>query len=141
MMELTRSLTPPAAFLFAAYYERYRDALASLPDNPAMRSDFNVYMKGDALTYVKSPCEESDARGRFFLSVFPADPNGLPQSAREAGLEHEPLNFDFDQYGAIFEGKCAIIRDLPDYPISRIETGQWLPGEGELWNARAEVGD
>ena len=130
-----------AAILFDAYYERYRDALASLSGEPAMRSDFDVYMKDGALTYVKSPCAESDARGRFFLSVFPADPSDLPQSAIDAGLKHEPLNFDFQRDGAIFGGKCVIVRDLPDYPISRIETGQWMDGEGELWSAGAEVGD
>ena len=123
-------------------YRRYRDAMASLSDRqPAARSDFDVYWEDNALVYVKDSCAESDGRGRFFLSVFPSDPRDLPQSARDAGFAHEPLNFDFDQYGAIFEGDCVIVRDLPDYPISRIETGQWLPGEGELWRARAAVGD
>ena len=130
-----------AAIPLDAYYERYRDALASLPGEPAMRSDFDVYLEGDTLTYVKAPCAESDARGRFFLSVFPADPRDLPRSARDAGTEHEPLNFDFDQYGAALDGKCVVIRELPDYPISRIETGQWTEGEGELWSAGAWVGD
>ncbi len=123
---------------FAAYYERYRDALAALADgDPAIRSDFDVYAEGGTLTYVKRGCdEEADARGRFFLSVFPADPSDLPQSARGAGLEHEALNFDFHWFGAAIGGDCVIIRDLPDYPISHIETGQWIPGEGGLWRGR-----
>ena len=123
------------------YLERYRRARASLSSAPAMRSDFDVYLEGGALTYVKKGCAEDDTRGRFFLSVFPADPRDLPQSAIDAGFEHEPLNFDFHRYGAIFDGECVIIRDLPDYPISKIETGQFTPGEGELWSARAAVGD
>ena len=123
------------------YYERYREALAPLSGEPAMRSDFDVYMEGGTLTYVKEVCSESDARGRFFLSVFPADANDLPQAARDAGSEHEALNFDFQQHGAVFDGKCVVIRDLPDYPISRIETGQWTESEGELWSAGAAVGD
>ena len=123
-------------------YRRYRDALASLSDKqPAARADFDVYLEDGALTCVKEVCAESDARGRFFLSVFPSDPDDLPQTARDAGFAHEPLNFDFDQYGAILDGKCVIVRDLPDYPISRIETGQFMPGEGELWSASAAVGD
>ena len=119
-----------------AYWQQYRDALSPLSGEPAIRSDFDVYMRDDTLIYVKAHCSEWDARGRFFLSVFPADPRDLPQSAIDAGFEHEPLNFDFDQYGAIFDGKCAIVRDLPDYPIGVIETGQFLPGEGELWSGR-----
>ena len=130
------------AITLDGYYDRYREALASLAgEQPAMRSGFDVHMGDGTLTYVKSSCGESDARGRFFLSVFPANPNDLPQSARDAGFEHEPLNFDFAQYGAVFDGKCVIIRDLPDYPISRIETGQWIEGEGELWSGRIVVGD
>ena len=129
--------------LFDGYYERYRDALASLPDEPAMRSNFDVYMEDGALTYVKEDCAEDDTRGRFFLAVFPIDPSDLSQYARDAGFEHEPLNFDFAERGAgaIFDGKCVIIRDLPDYPISKIETGQFTPGEGELWGESVEIGD
>ena len=99
-----------------------------------------MWLSGGGLTYVKEGCGEEDARGRFALSVFPVDQNDLPQSARDAGSDHEPLNFDFHRYGAIFDGKCVIIRDLPDYPIRRIETGQWLPGEGELWRVEIAVG-
>ena len=75
------------------------------------------------------------------MMAFPVDRNDLPQSARDAGLEHESLNFDFAEYGAVFDGKCAIIRRLPSYPIGSIETGQWIPGEGELWRGRVSVGD
>ena len=110
--------------------------MASLSGAPVARSGFDVYLEGDTLIYLKEGCAESDARGRFFLSVFPEDPRDLPQTARDAGLEHEPLNFDFHRHGAIFDGKCVIIRKLPGYPIRRVETGQWLPGEGELWSAR-----
>ena len=127
--------------IFDGYYDKYRRAAASLSGEPAIRSDFDVYWEDGALVYVKEGCVEDDARGRFFLSVFPADPDDLPQSAIDAGFEHEPLNFDFDQYGAIFEDDCVIVRDLPDYPIAKIETGRFMPGEGELWRARIEVGD
>ena len=128
-----------ALILLDGHYERHRRALASLSGEPAIRSDFDVYMKDGALTYVKEGCVEGDTRGRFFLSVFPADPDDLPQSAIDAGFEHEPLNFDFAR-GAVFDGKCAIIRDLPDYPISRIETGQFTPSEGELWSGEIPDG-
>jgi len=123
---------------FAGYRERYERALSRLSGEPAARSGFDIWLDGETLTYVKENCDEEDTRGRFFLSVFPADQSDLPQTARDAGREHESLNFDFDRYGAILDGKCVIIRRLPDYAIIRIETGQWLPGEGELWSARME---
>ena len=122
------------------YVEKFRRALSSLSGEPSARSGFDMWLDGGRLIYVKENCGEGDTRGRFFLSVFPADPTDLPQSARDDGFAHEPLNFDFHDYGAIFDGKCVIIRELPDYPISRVETGQWIPGEGELWSVGVVVG-
>ena len=123
------------------YPEMFRRALAALPPEPAARSGFDIWLNGKTLTYVRENCEEDDARGRFFLSIFPIDQNDLTQTAQDAGHKHEPLNFDFPEHGAIIDGKCAIIRELPAYPITRIETGQWIPGEGELWRAVVAVGN
>ena len=119
--------------LWSVDVDFYADALSKpLSELAAVGGGFRMYADGETLTYVKENCDEEDTRGRFFLSVFPADPADLPQDARDAGREHEALNFDFDRYGAIVDGGCVIIRALPDYPISRVETGQWIPGEGEL---------
>ena len=121
----------------------YAAALANLSGEPAASAEggFDIWLDDGALIYVKRGCAEKDAaRGRFFLSAFPADRADLPQAARDSGREHESLNFDFHSYGAILGGDCVVIRTLPDYPISRIETGQWTPGEGELWSARIAVG-
>ena len=104
-----------------------------------IRSDFDVYMEGDTLTYLKAPCAESDTRGRFFLSVHPVDDADLPEHRRELG--HASLNFDFAPDGIIFADKCMIRRELPDYPIKKIVTGQWMPGVGSLWTGEAAVGD
>ena len=114
-------------------------ARASAPN--ASAGGFNLYIKEGTLTYVNPQCAESDARERFFLSVFPKNRADLPQAARDAGQEHQSLNFDFQRHGATLDGVCVIIRNLPNYPITRIETGQWIPGEGVLWDARIEVGD
>ena len=120
---------------FDGHRERYKRALSARTGEPAALSGFDIWLDGNALTYVKENCDEEDARGRFFRSIFPADRADLPQTARDSGREHQSLNFAFDRYGAILDGKCVIVRYLPDYEISRIETGQWLPGEGELWSA------
>ncbi len=117
-------------------------AFGTLADAPAARAGgFDIYVNGGTLTYIKRGCGESDTRGRFFLSAFPAAAADLPQSARDAGREHEALNFNFDASGEIFDGGCVISRRLPDYPIDRIETGQWIPGEGHLWSARIAMGE
>ena len=125
----------------AGYRERYERALSRLSGEPAARSGFDIWLDGDTLTYVKQNCDDADTRGRFFLSIFPADLDDLPQPARDAGHEHQSLNFDFARHGALLDGRCVIIRRLPDYEISRIETGQWVQGEGELWRAGIVVSD
>ena len=128
-----------ARIIFDGFNERYKRALSELSgENPAISSDFDVYLKDRTLTYVKSPCAEADTRGRFALSIFPANPADLEEAARDRNI----LNFDFPTYGVIFDGKCVIIRDLPDYPISHVETGQWIPGENAaLWRVRIIVGE
>ena len=131
-----------AAIPFAGYDAPHRAALAYISGDPsATGGGFDIYANENALIYIKEACGESDTRGRFALSIFPADQTDLPPTARAAGYDHEPLNFDFPRYGAILDNKCVIIRNLPNYPISHIQTGQWIPGEGGLWSARLEIGD
>ena len=144
---ITTSQTPDAGetapawsaeIRFDAYYAPFRRALAALPAQPSARSDFDIYLDLDArtLTYVKSPCAERDARGRFFLSLIPSNPSDLTEESRENDQDHNALNFDFDRHGAMLDGDCVIIRNLPAYPITALETGQWTTGEGQLWKAR-----
>ena len=119
----------------------YRQAQArAAASEPVASSGFDVYLDDGALVYVKEPCAAADARGRFLLSVFPKRQDDLPGEFRELG--HESLNFDFDDYGAAFDGKCVIMRALPDYPIASIETGQWTPPSGErLWSVEFDIVD
>ena len=118
------------------YSRAYEAAMAS---EPILESGFDVYLDGDTLIYVKEPCAAADARGRFLLSVFPVDADDLPTEFRALG--HQSLNFDFAGFGAVFDGKCVILRALPDYPIAAIETGQWVPGGETLWKAKWSLAD
>ena len=129
-----------AEFAPPDFYER-RIRLAESSGEPGIRADFDVYLEGDSLLYIRKDCANDDARGRFCLSAFPENPADLPQERRDAGFEHESLNFDFHGHGAVFDGKCVIVRELPDYPIASIETGQFIPGEGELWRGRIDAGE
>ena len=54
---------------------------------------------------------------------------------------HDSLNFSFKSYGTMVGEACVIVRQLPDYDIATIETGQWIPGGERLWDARAAVGE
>ena len=122
----------------SAFRDAYAAASASEPAIAA--GGFNIYKDGGRLIWVKRQCSEYDTRGRFALSVYPIDLADLPQIARDEGLERERLNFDFANHGAILDGVCVIIRELPDYPISHVAIGQWIPGDpGALWNGEIAV--
>ena len=118
----------------------YRGEYARLSaGEPLIRSEFDVYLDGDSLVYLKERCAADDTRGRFLLSAYPANPADLPDEFAELG--HESRNFDFDPLGIRFDGKCMARRDLPKYPIRAIETGQWIPGGAQTWRETVELPD
>ena len=133
---------PPLDAETTALYEKIYQTITSSGPPAARSGGFDLYLDRDrsALSYLKEPCAENDARGRAFLSVHPVNPQDLPEDRRETG--HDSLNFDFaPPHVAIFNGKCISTRHLPDYDIERIETGQWIPGGERLWDAEIAVSD
>ena len=100
---------------------------------PVAQARFDLYLSGNKLAYLKEPCAPADANGRFFLHITPADPAVLPADRRERGFAN--LDFQFADHGGYASGKCVATFDLPDYPIDRIRTGQFVSGKRQLWNA------
>ena len=105
---------------------------------PVARSDFDVYMRGNRLAYLKENCAAGNADARFFLHIIPADPVDLPADRRESGFVN--LDFRFADYGKRVGDKCVVERELPDYPIERIRTGQFVSGEGAIWRVEFAAG-
>ena len=105
---------------------------------PAARSDFDVYLRGNGLAYLREPCAEGDSDARFFLHIIPANPADLPADRRESGFAN--LDFRFADYGADIGGKCVAERELPGYAIGRIRTGQFVSGEGAVWRVEFAAG-
>ena len=99
---------------------------------PAARSEFDLYIDGGKLHYVKEPCERADTAARFFLHAAPNDIDDLPNARRQHGFDN--LDFDFVERGLLFDGKCLVSVDLPQYGIARITTGQF-DGGGRIWEA------
>ena len=106
---------------------------AAVESKPLARSTFDLYVEDGSLIYVKEQCDRSDLDPRFFLRIFPERAEDLPEARRGHG--YDKLDFEFFRRGALFDGKCAASVPLPDYPISRIRTGQ-PPDERPLWSAR-----
>ena len=116
---------------------RYRAALDAILSGeagaPAARSRFDFYPGESEIRYFRDPCAKDDLRARFFLHLTPESAAALPPERRLHGFDN--LDFGFFEYGVRLEGKCLAIVPLPDYRIARLRTGQWSPGEGDLWEA------
>ena len=109
--------------------EAYRSIVAG---KPVVRSSFDVYLIENELIYTKEPCASADTKPRFFVHIIPADANDLPAVRKQHGFDN--LDFSFDWLtGTRFGGKCLLTRPLPDYEITSIRTGQFIPGEGQIW--------
>ena len=99
-------------------------------NEPATRSEFDLYLDRGKLYYVKEPCARADTQARFFLHVTPEDLDDLPDHRRQHGFDN--LDFDFGMRGVLFDGKCVASVGLPQYAIARITTGQF-DGAGRIW--------
>ena len=108
------------------------DAVAS--EAPSAVSDYNLHLRDDALYYLRRPCAAADTETRFFLHIYPEDAADLPADNGSDVLEN--LDFRFPHYGFRADDRCIIRRALPEYPIERIHTGQFINSAwGVVWEA------
>ena len=106
--------------------------------DPVIRAKFDVYLWENLLVYTREPCAPADISDTFFLHLIPADRDDLPKNRQK--YEFDNLDFNFAQVGGIAEGKCIARVILPDYPITRIRTGQYIPDSGPVWEEETSVG-
>lgn len=127
---------PPGRAFDAAEFrisrENYFDRLkAAAGERSAQVGGFDLYWSGRRLTYYREPCAVGDMAARFFLHIYPQQAGDLPGWARRYGYENR--DFDFSRRGQRVDGRCIAVVELPDYPISGIKTGQFVPGAGRVW--------
>ena len=115
----------------AAAQATHARILAGDYGQPVAQSQFALYLRDNALTYLKEPCAEGDVDARFFLHITPANPSDLPAPNRERGFAN--LDFWFNDHGARIGDICLATRELPAYAIDRVHTGQFVSGEGAIW--------
>ena len=111
------------------------DAVAS--EAASAVSDYDVWLRADALYYAKRPCGAADTEARFFLHVYPVDTADLTKRRRPLGFEH--LDFEFRAYGSLVDDRCIIRRELPEYAIERIHAGQFVPNGDVVWEVELAV--
>lgn len=111
--------------------EKYADITSR---DPETLSEYNIYLHGRDLSYIREPCRPSEILEPFFLHVTPRNIADLPEHRRRFGFDN--LDFDFRVPGVLFDGKCMATIPLPDYPITSIVTGQ--SAGTVIWESRIE---
>ena len=104
---------------------------------PIIRSDWHVYLVENSLIYVKAQCSAKDAQPVFFLHLVPVEAADLSIRRRPFGFDNLDFRLTRSQSSLGAEG-CLAIRELPDYPIAAIHTGQYA-GEGRIWGGSFDV--
>ena len=102
-------------------FAMYEDAISG---DPIATAAYNLHLQDYTLHYSKEPCGPADIELRFFLHLYPEDVNDLPGYHRNVGFHN--LDFNFHEHGLLAANKCVIRRDLPEYPIAWIHTGQFI---------------
>ena len=118
------------------------DYLTSLVGDhqPAIRSDFDVYLLENRVIYVREPCQPADLAAWFFLALYPVDGADLPGPRQQHGFDN--LDFPFDRQGVRSGDFCLAVVPLPDYEIATIHTGQVVPVDGgyhHLWEGEIRL--
>lgn len=125
------------------YSDAYRSCLLAEAGEPALRAAYDVYIHRQSsheaagraeerrLLYARSGCSLDDADRRFFLHVTPVHAHDLSSERRSLGFDE--LDFDFNRFGGRSSGACFVVRDLPEYDILEIRTGQYRDGDVISW--------
>ncbi len=112
-----------------AMERRYQSAISGAPEASSI---FDVYIGDGEIIYAKQPCSAADVESNFFLHLLPADVDDLPSHRKQWGFDNLDFRFYEMNRGALGE-KCVTTVPLPRYAIVSVRTGQYVPGEGRLW--------
>lgn len=106
----------------------------------AARSDFDVYINENEnqLIYIRDRCDSEEMSTLFFLHIDPTDQANLPEHRRQHTFDN--LDFDYSEHGFEIGERCIVVRNLPDYDMTAIRTGQWIEGQGHLWEVEVYFG-
>ena len=92
----------------AGYTELYQAAVAG---EPIIRGEYDVYLEGRRVTFVKEDCQKGERAGRFRVKVYPAGP-----AAQSGGIPDLAAYDHIGNYGARVDGRCLAVLQLRDYP-------------------------
>ena len=120
-------MTPAA---IAAYQEIYRQAVAG---EPIIRADYNVYLDGRRLTFIRENCPPGGRDEWFGVKPFPTAAQTLPPYSQQA-VFYAPYYNHRVRLGAV----CLAVIQLPadiqgDLILTRRNLGNFGPAALPLW--------
>ena len=133
------------------FSDAYRDRLLSEAGEPIILSFYEVYLHQESagesagqpnrlrLLYFKPACGQDDNGTRFYLHLLPESAEDLPEQGKEAG--YEELDFALEDNGGRYGGDCFAVRDLPEYDILEIRTGQAGSENSNSWQGSFTLGN
>ena len=128
---IAKTLTPQNKQFFIYDKATYVGPFDTVVGDLVAQSIFDVYARGDTLTFFKSPCTWEDTVATFQLHVYPENSTDLPEDRRKYLFDN--LDFTFGNHGAMFVAgeslACAAEIDLPGYAKDKIWTGQFVQHE------------
>ena len=115
----------------AAELPRVVEELRGRGAPPMIQSHYNVYLDDRRLVYFKSDCVAGDVEAPFFVHLYPEDLDDLLSDRSYLGFES--FSFRLLDDGVMIGDGCFTSFDLPDYDVAGFSTGQFLRGDGTLW--------
>ncbi len=95
-----------------------------LDEAPDIHALFDIYIRDNILFYYKKVCTDNDIDKKFFLRIYPKDPQHTMINGRYGGA-FQTWDFKFDLFGKKEHGSCIAAVKLPKYAIEKIRTGQF----------------
>ena len=110
------------------------DFIASLGPPILEHDHWRIYSSGRHLVFT-GPCEHDQNRYPFFLHFYPVEVSDLSSERRDHGFESR--DFYFSTEAGVVGDACVAVREIADYPIDYIDTGQYDEAE-RIWEAVVE---
>ena len=118
--------------IIAAYREIYRQATAG---EPIIRADYDVYLEGRRLTFVRENCAPEEPDAWFGVRIFPKHLETLPPLLRHGYSSYARIR----AHGVRLDQLCLAVLQLPDYArddliLFRSAEGTYRPGRLPAWS-------
>ena len=107
-----------------AVYDGELGAWIEAAGEPRLSFEYQVYLAGGRLLYVREDCAPEQREGTFVLHLTPRDAADLPPLRRSYGFDD--LSFRFDERALDTISSCVAAVRLPGYDLRNIVTGRFL---------------